>query len=43
VCIIGPVGCGKSSILNALLAEMEKKSGSVYLASLLDGKNVNEY
>lgn len=37
VCVIGPVGSGKSSILNALLAEMEKKTGSVYLSNLLEG------
>jgi ATP-binding cassette subfamily C (CFTR/MRP) protein 1 len=30
VAIIGAVGAGKSSLLSALLGEMEKLSGSVY-------------
>ena len=29
VAVVGPVGCGKSSLISALLGEMEKKSGSV--------------
>ena len=27
--IVGQVGCGKSSLLSAILGEMQKKSGSV--------------
>lgn len=29
VAVVGPVGCGKSSMISALLGEMEKKSGVV--------------
>ncbi|KAJ3146316.1 hypothetical protein HDU89_006302 [Geranomyces variabilis] len=31
VAIVGPVGCGKSSLLNALISEMKRLSGSVSL------------
>ena len=29
VAVVGQVGCGKSSLLSALLGEMEKSSGQV--------------
>lgn len=31
VAVVGPVGCGKSSLLSALLGEMEKLEGKVYV------------
>ncbi|XP_057391654.1 ATP-binding cassette sub-family C member 3 [Balaenoptera acutorostrata] len=31
VAVVGPVGCGKSSLLSALLGEMEKLEGKVYM------------
>ncbi|XP_053766774.1 ATP-binding cassette sub-family C member 3 isoform X2 [Desmodus rotundus] len=31
VVVVGPVGCGKSSLLSALLGEMEKLEGKVYV------------
>ncbi|XP_059473692.1 ATP-binding cassette sub-family C member 10 [Neocloeon triangulifer] len=37
VAVIGPVGSGKSSILAGLLAEMDKKCGSVFMTDLKDG------
>ena len=30
-CVVGQVGCGKSSLLNAVLGELEKKQGHLYL------------
>ena len=29
VAVVGPVGCGKSSLVSALLGEMEKMAGTV--------------
>jgi ABC-type transport system involved in cytochrome bd biosynthesis fused ATPase/permease subunit len=29
VAVVGPVGCGKSSLVSALLGEMEKLEGTV--------------
>lgn len=29
VAVVGPVGCGKSSLVSALLGEMEKVEGAV--------------
>lgn len=29
--VVGPVGCGKSSLVSALLGEMEKLEGKVYV------------
>uniref|UniRef100_A0A8D2ABT1 ABC-type glutathione-S-conjugate transporter n=1 Tax=Sus scrofa TaxID=9823 RepID=A0A8D2ABT1_PIG len=31
VAVVGPVGCGKSSLVSALLGEMEKLEGKVYM------------
>ena len=31
VAVVGPVGCGKSSLLSALLGDMEKLEGKVYM------------
>lgn len=31
VAVVGPVGCGKSSLVSALLGEMEKLEGKVYV------------
>lgn len=31
VAVVGPVGCGKSSLLSALLGEMEKLEGKVFM------------
>ncbi|XP_013401317.1 multidrug resistance-associated protein 7 [Lingula anatina] len=35
--IVGKVGCGKSSLLNAILAEMHRDGGSIAVASLSHG------
>lgn len=31
VAVVGHVGCGKSSLLSAILGEMQKESGEVYI------------
>lgn len=31
VAVVGPVGCGKTSLVSALLGEMEKLEGKVYM------------
>lgn len=35
--VIGRVGAGKTSLLNAITAEMRKKGGEVYVAGLASG------
>lgn len=34
--IVGPVGCGKSSLFSAILGEMERVSGKVRYARFID-------
>ncbi|KAE9136791.1 Canalicular multispecific organic anion transporter 1 [Phytophthora fragariae] len=38
--IQGTVGCGKSSLCSALLGEMEKRSGTVFVALMVFGRTV---
>ncbi len=35
--VVGRVGAGKTSILNAITAEMRKKAGEVYVEDLVSG------
>ncbi|KAF9980622.1 hypothetical protein BGZ75_008239 [Mortierella antarctica] len=37
--IVGPTGCGKSALLLALLGELEKQEGNMYLPRLDSGEN----
>ena len=35
--VIGKVGSGKSSLLSAILAELHKDAGSIYISNMADG------